>query len=160
MLWGFRQPLPSAGMAAALMATGAVESAAAIGALYVLLPVDLAPSFSLFAIGCIGAVALGLVAHAPGGIGVFEASVTALLAGGGRADLLAALLLYRLIYNLLPFVLALAALAWHANRPGTLPSIGRRVVADQGLLMQVVPGQGEPAHRAVAQAAHGGADGK
>ncbi|MBC7958016.1 MAG: UPF0104 family protein [Cytophagales bacterium] len=115
VVFRFRQPLPSARMALALMATGAVESAAAIGALYVLLPADLAPSFSLFAIGCIGAVALGLVAHAPGGIGVFEASVTALLSGAGRADLLAALLLYRAVYNLLPFALAITALAWHAR---------------------------------------------
>lgn len=114
IIFRFHQPLPSARMALALMATGAVESAAAIGALFVLLPADLAPPFSLFAIGCIGAVALGLMAHAPGGIGVFEASVTALLSGAGRADLLAALLLYRAIYNLIPFVLAIAALGWHA----------------------------------------------
>jgi len=114
-LFRFRLPLPSAGTASLLMATGAVESAAAIGALYVLLPTDLAPSFSLFAIGCIGAVALGLVAHAPGGIGVFEAGVTALLSGAGRADLLAALLLYRVVYNLVPFTLAVAALGWHAR---------------------------------------------
>jgi phosphatidylglycerol lysyltransferase len=89
----------------------AVESAAAVGALYVLLPADLAPPFVVFAVGCIGAVALGLLAHAPGGVGVFEAAVTALLSGAGRADLLAALLLYRALYNLLPFMLAVGALA-------------------------------------------------
>jgi phosphatidylglycerol lysyltransferase len=115
----FQLPLPPARLAAAQMAIGAVESAAAIGALYVLLPPDLAPSFSWFAVGCIAAVALGLVAHAPGGIGVFEASVTALLAGAGRADLLAALLLYRAIYNLLPFALSVATLAWLARRRST-----------------------------------------
>jgi uncharacterized membrane protein YbhN (UPF0104 family) len=120
----FRQPLPSARMVLALMATGAVESAAAIGALYVLLPADLAPSFSLFAIGCIGAVALGLLAHAPGGIGVFEASVTALLSGAGRADLLAALLLYRVVYNLVPFTLAVAALGWHARNVSSTAGSG------------------------------------
>lgn len=108
---GFTQPLPSARLAMLQMAIGAIESASAIGALYVLLPADLAPPFSVFAVGCIAAVALGVVAHTPGGLGVFEASVTALLAGAGRADLLAALLIYRAIYNLLPFVVSVVALA-------------------------------------------------
>ncbi len=53
---------------------------------------------------------LGVVSHAPGGIGVFEASMTAILAGRGRPDLLAALLLFRLLYNLLPFALAVLVL--------------------------------------------------
>jgi uncharacterized membrane protein YbhN (UPF0104 family) len=109
-MMGFRQPLPSARLAMAQMLIGAVESAASVGALYVLLPPDLAPPFVSFAVGCIAAVALGLLSHSPGGIGVFEAAVTTMLAGGGRADLLAALLLYRAVYNLLPFVLAAAAL--------------------------------------------------
>ena len=117
-VFGFRQPMPSACLALLQMGIGAVESAAAIGALYVLLPADLAPPFSVFAVGCIAAVALGVVSHAPGGIGVFEASMTAMLAGAGRADLLAALLVYRAIYNLLPFALSVVALS--------LPSFKRR----------------------------------
>jgi uncharacterized membrane protein YbhN (UPF0104 family) len=106
----FVLPLPTARQALIQMGVGAVESAAAIGALYVLLPPDLAPPFALFAVGYISAIALGLLANAPGGLGVFEASITALIAGHGRADLLAALLLYRLFYNILPFVLAMIAL--------------------------------------------------
>ena len=117
-VFGFEQPLPSARLALLQMGIGAIESAAAVGALYVLLPADLAPPFSVFAVGCIAAVALGLVAHAPGGVGVFEASVTALLAGAGRADLLAALLLYRAIYNLLPFVCSVTALALMRHKRG------------------------------------------
>ena len=109
-MMGFRQPLPSAQLAMAQMLIGAVESAASVGALYVLLPPDLAPPFVSFAVGCIAAVALGLLSHLPGGIGVFEATVTMMLGGAGRADLWAALLLYRAVYNLLPFALAVAAL--------------------------------------------------
>ena len=109
-LGGFRLPMPPVGLALMLMLLGAVESATALGALYVLLPADLAPPFDVFAVGCIAAVILGVVSHAPGGLGVFEASMTAILAGRGRPDLLAALLLYRLIYNLLPFALSVLAL--------------------------------------------------
>jgi uncharacterized membrane protein YbhN (UPF0104 family) len=107
---GFRQPLPSANLAMTQMLVGAVESAASVGALYVLLPPDLAPPFAGFAVGCIAAVALGLLSHSPGGIGVFEAAVTTILSGAGRPDLLAAMVLYRAIYNLLPFLLAAATL--------------------------------------------------
>ncbi len=107
----FRQPLPTGRMALQQLVIGAIESAAAIGALYVLIPPDLAPPFGLFALGCIAAVALGVLSHVPGGVGVFELSVTALLSGSGRADLLAALLLYRAIYNLLPCFLSLGLLA-------------------------------------------------
>ncbi len=114
-MWSFRQPLPSARAALLQMALGAVESASAIGALYVLLPADLSPPFSVFAVGCIAAVALGVASHVPGGVGVFEASITALVGGAGRADLLAALLLYRAIYNLLPFAMSCTALV--ALRP-------------------------------------------
>jgi uncharacterized membrane protein YbhN (UPF0104 family) len=110
VLGGFRLPMPPAGLALMLMLLGAVESATALGALYVLLPADLAPPFDVFAVGCIAAVILGVLSHAPGGLGVFEASMTAILAGRGRPDLLAALLLFRLLYNLLPFALSVAAL--------------------------------------------------
>jgi len=106
----FRLPMPPAGLALMLMLLGAVESATALGALYVLLPADLAPPFDVFAVGCIVAVVLGVLSHAPGGLGVFEASMTAILAGRGRPDLLAALLLFRLLYNLLPFALSVTAL--------------------------------------------------
>jgi uncharacterized membrane protein YbhN (UPF0104 family) len=106
----FRLPMPPAGLALMLTLLGAVESATALGALYVLLPADLAPPFDVFAVGCIAAVILGVLSHAPGGLGVFEASMTAILAGRGRPDLLAALLLFRLLYNLLPFALSVTAL--------------------------------------------------
>jgi len=109
---GFRQPLPTARAALLQMTIGTVESAAAIGALYVLVPSDLAPPFSAFAVGCIAAMAVGVVVHVPGGIGVFEAGMTALLSGAGRADLLAALLVYRVVYNLLPFAVSVAALTF------------------------------------------------
>jgi len=116
---GFRQPLPSARVALVLMASGALETASAFGALYVLLPPDLAPPFGPFAVGCIVAVSLGVAAHVPGGVGVFEAAVTAMVSGAGRADLLSALLLYRLVYNLLPFIVSLAALGvfFHRRHP-------------------------------------------
>ena len=55
------------------------------------------------------AAMLGIASHAPGGLGVFEA--TMLKGVGGSSDqLLASLLLFRVIYYLVPFLLALALL--------------------------------------------------
>ena len=94
---------------------GAIESGTALGALYVLLPADLAPPFDIFAVGCTGAVILGVVSHTPGGLGVFEATMIAILAAWGRADLMASLLVFRLSYNVLPFSLAVLTLGLRAG---------------------------------------------
>lgn len=112
----WRLPMPSAALAWRLMLLGALESGTAVGALYVLLPADLTPPFEVFAVGCVAALLLGVASSAPGGLGVFEASMTAFLGGHGRPDLLAALLLYRLVYNVLPFVLAVSALGVRSIR--------------------------------------------
>jgi phosphatidylglycerol lysyltransferase len=54
---------------------------------------------------------LGIISHVPGGLGVFEGTMLLLLGAHlPQADLLTALLLFRLAYYLLPLVLALAIL--------------------------------------------------
>jgi phosphatidylglycerol lysyltransferase len=103
--------LPSGMSALGQMVLGAVEMGSAIGALYILLPPGQAGSFAEFSALYIGAVLLGIASHAPGGLGVFEATMLALSSGHDRAATLAALLLYRVIYNLGPFVLAALAFA-------------------------------------------------
>jgi uncharacterized membrane protein YbhN (UPF0104 family) len=52
-----------------------------------------------------------VVSHAPGGLGVFEATILAAAVPPARAQVLAALLAYRAVYNLLPFAFALLAVA-------------------------------------------------
>jgi uncharacterized membrane protein YbhN (UPF0104 family) len=105
----FSFTLPSARIAAIQMVIGALEMAAAIGALYILMPAT-GVSFVVFSVVYIGAVLMGIASHAPGGIGVFEATVVSIVGIPNKAEVLAALLLYRLIYNLLPFGLAVLAM--------------------------------------------------
>jgi uncharacterized membrane protein YbhN (UPF0104 family) len=126
--------LPPARLAVVQMIVGAAEMAAAIGALYVLLPPDIRPDFPAFSIAYIGAVVLGIGSQAPGGLGVFEAAMTAILGGLARADVLAALLMYRLIYNILPFGVTAALLAWFelAVPPSSTGDSGGSGVADAG----------------------------
>ena len=101
--------LPSGALAPLQVLIGTIETGATIGALYVLIPQDVAPAFAPFAAAFIGSVLLGIASHAPGGIGVFEASMISLFPSG-HTEFLAALLLFRLIYNIMPFVLSVAAL--------------------------------------------------
>lgn len=97
-------------MAAWQMMVGGIEMLAAIGALYVLLPSGSAPPFIDFLPIYVGAVLVGLISHVPGGLGVFEVVVLAALPAHARADVLAAMLCYRLTYSLVPF--AIAGIAW------------------------------------------------
>ncbi|GAB6195487.1 hypothetical protein [Lysobacter xanthus] len=86
------------------------ECGCAIAALYVLLPQEATAAWPLFALAFLGASVAGVVAHVPGGLGVFEGMLLAALPGD-RTAVLAALLAYRLVYNLLPAAIAGVALA-------------------------------------------------
>jgi phosphatidylglycerol lysyltransferase len=111
--------LPNARIASMQMLVGGVEMLAALGALYVLLPAASAPPLVDFLPIYVAAVLAGIVSHAPGGLGVFETIMLASFPPAARADLLAAILCYRLTYTALPFVLgsvALAVFEWRGRR--------------------------------------------
>jgi phosphatidylglycerol lysyltransferase len=83
----------------------ALDVAAAAAVLYLLLPS--APPFGAFLLVYLLALAAGVLSHVPGGVGVFEAILlTAFADELGAAPLAAALLLYRLIYVVLPLLIA------------------------------------------------------
>ncbi|WP_281994739.1 bifunctional lysylphosphatidylglycerol flippase/synthetase MprF [Ruegeria faecimaris] len=92
-----------------LAALGDVFGASMV--LYVLLPTDLGIGYPYFFTIFIGAIAVGILSHAPGGIGAFEATMIAGLGASGRSDVIAALLLYRLVYTFLPFLIATLSIA-------------------------------------------------
>ncbi|NIZ12742.1 bifunctional lysylphosphatidylglycerol flippase/synthetase MprF [Phaeobacter sp. HF9A] len=110
-LAGVRTPLPSGQLALSLMAVAVLDLLGAAMTLYVLAPPDLTQNFVYFFVIFVSAIVLGILSHSPGGLGVFEATLIAGLGAGGRSDMLAALLLYRVIYSVLPFVVAVVALA-------------------------------------------------
>lgn len=94
-------------------------------------------SFVPFLAVYLAASMAGILSHVPGGVGVFETLVIAALPGSvGAADAAAALLLYRLIYYILPFVLALALLALAEARQWLT---GRLTAALRALTLALVP---------------------
>ncbi|QWT19403.1 flippase-like domain-containing protein [Bacillus sp. NP157] len=109
-VWKFTTPVPSARSAGAQIAIGIVEMIAAIATMYLLLPTDIAGSFLDFAPIYVGAILAGIVSNTPGGIGAFEALTLAAFPQEQRAQVLAALLAYRVIYGFGPFILASIAL--------------------------------------------------
>lgn len=114
-LFGVALPLPGPRQFAAQLLIAAADLACASAALFVLLPgaaPALLPAFVLaYALGITATV----VTHVPGGIGVFEAVVLAVLPGD-KVALLAALVAYRVLYYLAPLVLGIVLLAWHEGR--------------------------------------------
>ena len=103
--------LPRSGSALLQMLVGGIEMSAAIGAMYLVLPPGIAPPFADFVPIYLAALLAGIVSHAPGGLGVFEAILLGAFPAEARAQVLAGLLCYRLVYNLLPFGLATLGLA-------------------------------------------------
>ncbi|MDT8758465.1 bifunctional lysylphosphatidylglycerol flippase/synthetase MprF [Sphingomonas psychrotolerans] len=100
-LGGHTVPLPPAYLLCAQLATSVIDLACAAGALYVLIPGAPPGLFGGFVLAYAAALVAGLVSHVPGGLGVFEAVILALVPLG-HSGLFAALLLYRMIYYLLP----------------------------------------------------------
>ncbi|MFJ1337210.1 bifunctional lysylphosphatidylglycerol flippase/synthetase MprF [Pseudomonas caricapapayae] len=97
--------LPGARLTLLQLLITALDVAAAATVLYLLLPE--APPFGAFLLVYLLALAAGVLSHVPGGVGVFEAILLAAFADQlGAAPLAAALLLYRLIYVVLPLLLA------------------------------------------------------
>jgi len=107
---GWRLELPGFRLSVAQMLIGAGDVCAGAGVLYVLLPGGHGISFETFLAVYVFAVMLGVASHSPGGLGVFEATVLLALSSFPREPVLGALLLYRICYYFIPFVLALALL--------------------------------------------------
>lgn len=106
--WAVTPPSPRA--AATQLTISSVDWILAAFALYVLLPAEVRPPAAPFMAAFLAAQVLGVVSHVPGGLGVFESAMTLMLRQQLRPDvLLPALLVYRVIYYLLPLCTALLA---------------------------------------------------
>ena len=89
---------------------GAVDLAFAALVIYVLLPVEGRPGVLSFFVIYAVAMVVGALSHSPGGLGVFELVIVKLLPESPKPEVLAALVLFRLIYTLIPFLIGLVML--------------------------------------------------
>lgn len=106
----FEWTLPGPALAASQLAVSSVDWMLAGAVLYALLPPGQAPFFAVLTAFLLAQLA-GLSSHVPGGAGVFEGVLVLLLKPYASAEqLLPSLLVYRVIYYLLPLVMGLTGL--------------------------------------------------
>ena len=100
--------LPSGPLVLLQIVIGVFDLGAAALAMYVLIPAG--PNIGIFPIMAvfIAATLLGFASHTPAGIGVFDATFLIGLGKDDKEPLVAALLMFRLMYHFLPFILALS----------------------------------------------------
>jgi phosphatidylglycerol lysyltransferase len=120
--------LPPAALALRQLLISAIDLLASAAALWVLLPQD-AVDPGTFAVFYVSGIVLGMISHVPGGIGIFEATI--LLACAGRApteQVAGALVMYRIVYYVVPLLLAAILLARYELRLGVAAPLGRAAV--------------------------------
>lgn len=136
-LFGWTLPLPSAPQALAQYGVAALDLAAASAALFVLVPGADPVLLPTFILAYALALVVALLSHVPGGVGVFEAVLIAALPGDKTA-LLAALIVYRLLYYLLPLALGILLLLASEGRHWRAPA-ARAMSGARALVSGVAP---------------------
>ena len=88
-------------------------------AMYVLVPDEPNLGFVVVAVIFVSATLLGFASHSPGGLGVFDAAMLIGLWQMDREELLAGMLLFRVLYYLAPFVISVILLTFREVILGT-----------------------------------------
>jgi len=102
--------LPSGSSTLLQIGIGILDLSSCALAMYMLLPSEPNVGFVTIAVVFVSATMLGFASHAPGGLGVFDAAMLVALWQYDKESLLAGLLLFRLLYYVAPFIVALAIL--------------------------------------------------
>jgi hypothetical protein len=102
--------LPNGPLTLVQVAIGIIDLACCAAAMYMLLPEEPYIGFVVLAVIFVAATLLGFASHSPGGLGVFDAAMLIGLWQYDKEQLLAGLLLFRLLYYITPFAFALAIL--------------------------------------------------
>jgi uncharacterized membrane protein YbhN (UPF0104 family) len=105
---GWKVVLPSARLTLLQVLIGVVDLGFCALAMYLLIPADPYIDFMSLAVVFILATLLGFASHAPGSLGVFDAAMLVALPEFGREQLLATLLVFRVLYFVIPFGLAIS----------------------------------------------------
>ena len=128
---GFEMSIPSLPLVVGQLLASIADWALAAAVIYALLPTG-GPTYGVLLGAFLAAQVLALISHVPGGLGVFEGVMLLLLGPYLPADrIIATLVLYRLIYYLLPLTLALIILVGDElhNQRVQLTQIGQSLEA-------------------------------
>ncbi len=107
---GWQVTLPGGPLTLLQIGIGILDLFCCALAMYMLVPDEPNLGFITVAVIFVAATLLGFASHAPGGLGVFDAAMMVALWQFDKEDLLAGLLLFRLLYYIIPFMLSLLIL--------------------------------------------------
>ena len=126
-LAGFELVYPRPPVAARQLLAGPLELVGAAGIIFFALPAAANPGFLAVLGVFLASFSLALVSHAPGGLGVLEIAFLEGMPDAPQANVVAALLVFRLLYLILPFIFALGVvLAFEQDRWRALMRFKRR----------------------------------
>src|ERR1700744_713333 len=104
--------LPGGPLTLLQIAIGIVDLGFCALAMYELVPDEPNLGFVVVAVIFVSATLLGFASHSPGGLGVFDAAMLVGLWQMDKEDLLAGMLLFRLLYYISPFVISVILLTF------------------------------------------------
>jgi uncharacterized membrane protein YbhN (UPF0104 family) len=102
--------LPGGALTLLQIGIGIIDLGFCALAMYVLVPDEPNLGFVTVAVIFVSATLLGFASHSPGGLGVFDAAMLVGLWQMDREDLLAGMLLFRMLYYIAPFVISVILL--------------------------------------------------
>jgi len=114
--------LPGGPLTLLQIVIGIIDLACCALAMYVLMPDAPHIDFIKLAVIFVAATLLGFASHSPGGLGVFDAAMLVALIEFEKGELVAGLLLFRLLYYVVPFALSLVILGARELWLGVAPA--------------------------------------
>ena len=125
---GFRRwrvPLPTARLGLAQCGLSVLDLVFAASVLAVLMPSLGLAGYPQVLVAYVAAFVTVMITHTPGGAGVLELVVVTLVPGIPKAEVIAALILFRIVYHIGPFLLAVTLLVLHemATRRERIPAM-------------------------------------
>ncbi len=132
--------LPGPWIAIGQVAVASLDLVVAASVLWVLLPANLGVGYPHVLAGFVLATLATSVSQVPGGLGVFEVVVLSFVVSQKSPAAVSALVLYRLVYYLLPLVTATAVYVVHESRAyhAQLRGLGRGVVRWGGSVLPLL----------------------
>lgn len=125
-LWRFHLHYPKLSIVKRQLMIGPLELIGAAAIIYFALPAASNPGFLVVLGVFLASFSAALLSHAPGGLGVLEALFLLALPDVDPADVIAALLVFRLFYLLIPFAISLVVIVlFERNQLKKLLSINR-----------------------------------
>jgi uncharacterized membrane protein YbhN (UPF0104 family) len=112
---------PRPPVAARQLLAGPLELVGASGIIYFALPAAANPGFAVVLGVFVASFSIALVSHAPGGLGVLEYTFVEAMPDAPKANLVAALLVFRLLYLILPLIFALVVVFDHERKSWRAP---------------------------------------